>query len=70
MLAAVALQLAVAEVVVRRVRTCRWQIGGGPALVVGVLLLLGVAYALAARTYGVTAAHYAYIAGYRAIFGN
>jgi hypothetical protein len=69
-LAAVALQLALAELVLRRVRTRRWQISGAPVLVLAVLLLLGVAYAIAAQTYGVTAAHYAYLAGYRVLFGN
>jgi len=68
--AAVALQVAVGEVLLRRVRTGRWQILGGPGLVIGVILLLAATYAVTARTYGVTAAYYAYIAGYRALFGN
>jgi hypothetical protein len=69
LLTVAALQMAACELVWRRVQSGRLALANGPGLVVLAILLMGVAYGLIARAYGVTAAHYAYLEVYRWLFG-
>jgi hypothetical protein len=63
LLVAAALQMAVVEMLVSHLRA-RW-----PLLVVGLVATAGVVYALLASRYGSTIAFYAYLDGYRRLFG-
>jgi hypothetical protein len=67
-LVAAALQMALAEVLLRRATAGRWQLvnGAGPTLA-GIALLAG-GYALAAARYDHTIIFWAYIALYRRLF--
>ena len=70
LLAAVVTQGAVCELLVQRAQSGRWQpLGRSGAVLLGAVAA-GAAYALVARVYGVTAAHYAYLEIYRWIFGG
>lgn len=70
LLAAVAVQAAVCELVLQRAQKGQWQPFSGAGAVVLGAIAVGTAYALVARAYGVTAAHYAYLEVYRWIFGS
>lgn len=70
LLGAASLQMVLAESFVRRRTRGRWVLGGVPAVVLLALAGAAVTCTIVAQRYGVTQIHYAYIAGYRRLFGN
>ena len=69
-LTAAAVQMAAAELVLRRLRTRRWSFRNGAGLLlVGVALGAGLV-ALATRRSGPTAVFWTYVAGHRRLFGD
>lgn len=69
LLVAAALQMAIAELALRRVRRGRWEMVGAPAAVVAAVAALGGAYALVAWRWDATFVFWLYISGYRWLFG-
>lgn len=67
---ALAFQIALWELLLRRRRSGRWQLASGPALTLLAILLLAGTFALAARGSGGREVFYAYIEGYRLLFGD
>lgn len=63
-----ALQMAIAELVLRRVRNGRWRLGGAPGWVIGGVAALAGAFAAVAVHDGPDVVFYAYIALYRWLF--
>ena len=70
LLVGAALQMAVAELCLRRLRDGRWQLANGAGLVVAGVALLATAFTLAARAHGITFIFYGYVALYRRLFGG
>jgi hypothetical protein len=67
---AAAVQMALAELLLRRARSGRFEWASGPAAVLAAILALGLVFAVAARGSGGREIFYAYIALYRHLFGD
>jgi hypothetical protein len=63
------LQMALAELLLRRADSGRWQLANGAGLVLAAIALLAGAYGVAAARYDPTVIFWAYIALYRRLFG-
>ena len=67
-LTAAALQMAVAELLLRRAATGRWRVANGAGATVAVIALLAATYGVLAARYDPTLIFWAYIDGYRWLF--
>lgn len=70
LLVACTLQMAVAELALRRRREGRLRLGGGPAVALGAVALFGAGVGGAAWRWGPDTIFYAYVALYRYLFGG
>lgn len=70
LVAAAAVQMAAAELILRRRRTGRWSFRNGAGLALGAVAIAGVLVAFAVRRVGSTAVFWAYVQGHRRLFGD
>lgn len=67
---AVAVQVSVAEIALRRLRNGRWQAAGWPAALLACIALQAVLVLLATRRSGPTAVYWGYVGLHRWLFGG